>query len=230
MATSSNGKLSKAMLRVVEGTPSKKELRFTFNPTEYTVAKSTQWNRPTTKGAKSATKPDFQGAGPQTLQMEIFFDEYESGGNVTEKIATLFEWLTPTSNSLSKDQPQPPVLVFEWGVNAALKNFRGFLKSVSAKYTMFRGDGMPTRASANVSLEEVPQKTAKQNPSSGAIAGRSTHVLREGDSLASIAFAEYGNATLWRGLAAFNDIDDPLRLKPGARILVPTISEALRLA
>jgi nucleoid-associated protein YgaU len=229
MATPS-GKLAKAMLRVVDGAPSKKELRFTFNPTEYTVAKSAQWNRPTTKGAKSATKPDFQGVNPQTLQMEIFFDEYESGGNVTEKVATLLEWLVPTASSFSKDQPQPPVLVFEWGVNDALKNFRGFLKSVSAKYTMFRTDGQPTRASANVSLEEVPHDAAKTNPTSGAIAGRSTHVLREGDSLASIAYAEYGNATLWRGLAAFNDIDDPLRLKPGSRILVPTISEALRLA
>lgn len=230
MAIPSSGKLSKAMLRVVEGTPTRKELTFSFNPTEYTVAKSAQWNRPTTGGAKSATKPAFQGVNPQTLQMEIFFDEYEAGGSVAEKVATLFEWLKPTLSSVNKTQPQPPVLVFEWGVNAALKDFRGFLKSVTAKYTMFRGDGQPTRASANVSLEEVPNDPSKTNPSSGALASRSTHVLREGDSLASIAFTEYGNATLWRGLAAFNDIDDPLRLKPGRRILVPTLSEALRLA
>ncbi|MEZ0241048.1 MAG: peptidase M23 [Chloroflexota bacterium] len=225
-----NGKLSKAILRVVEGTPSVKELRFTFNPTEYTITKSAQWNRPTTGGAKSATTPAFQGANPQTLQMEIFFDEYEAGGNVTAKVATLLEWLKPTLSSVNQTQPQPPILAFEWGVNDALKNFRGFLKSVTAKYTMFRGDGLPTRASANVSLEEVPLDAGKQNPTSGAIAGRSTHVLHEGDTLASIAYAEYGNAALWRGLAAFNDIDDPLRLKPGARILVPTMAEALRLA
>jgi nucleoid-associated protein YgaU len=225
-----SGKLSKALLRVVDGSPSVKELRFTFNPTEYTIAKTAQWNRPTTAGAKSATKPNFQGANPQTLQMEIFFDEYESGGNVTAKVATLFEWLKPTKLSFNQKTPEPPLLAFEWGVNDALKNFRGFLKSVSAKYTMFRGDGLPTRASANVTLEEVPLDDAKQNPTSGAIAGRSARVMHEGDSLASVAYAEYGDATLWRSLAAFNDIDDPLRLKPGARILVPTISEALRLA
>ena len=28
-----------------------KELRFSFNPSEYTVAKTATWNRPTTKGA-----------------------------------------------------------------------------------------------------------------------------------------------------------------------------------
>jgi len=229
-AAGPSGKLSKAILRVVDGTPSVKELRFTFNPTEYTIAKSAQWNRPTTAGAKSATKPDFQGVNPQTLQMEIFFDEYEAGGNVTAKVATLFEWLKPTELSFNQEQPQPPILAFEWGVNDALKNFRGFLKSVSAKYTMFRGDGLPTRASANVSLEEVPLDAGKQNPTSGAIAGRSARVMHDGDTLASIAYAEYGNAGLWRGLAAFNDIDDPLRLKPGAQILVPTMSEALRLA
>ena len=33
-----------------------------------------------------------------------------------------------------------------------------------------------------------------------------------GDTLASIAYAEYGDPTMWRPLAAFNGIDDPLRL------------------
>ena len=51
-----------------------------------------------------------------------------------------------------------------------------------------------------------------------------------GDSLHAVAFREYGDPNLWRGVAAFNGIDDPLRVAPGTRILVPTADEARRLA
>ena len=46
-----------------------------------------------------------------------------------------------------------------------------------------------------------------------------------GDSLASVAFAEYGDPTAWRALAAFNDIDDPLRVPTGSLLLLPTPEE-----
>jgi nucleoid-associated protein YgaU len=45
-----------------------------------------------------------------------------------------------------------------------------------------------------------------------------------------VAYHEYGDASLWRGIAAFNEIDDPLRVAAGTRILVPTADEARRLA
>jgi nucleoid-associated protein YgaU len=55
-------------------------------------------------------------------------------------------------------------------------------------------------------------------------------VLDAADSLAAVAYREYGNAALWRGIAAFNEIDDPLRVAAGTRILVPSRGEAMRLA
>ena len=55
-------------------------------------------------------------------------------------------------------------------------------------------------------------------------------MLIEGESLHSIAYAEYGLASYWRALAAFNGIDDPMRLRPGVRILLPTAEEAANLA
>ncbi len=224
------GKPTKARLRVVQGEVPVKELTFTFNPAEYTIAKSSSWNRPTTSGAKSSTKPQFQGANAQTLAMEIFFDEFEAGGEVSSKVTSLLDWIKPTADSVKKKHPEPPILSFEWGDNQALSNFRAYLKSVSAKYTMFRSDGTPSRASATITLEEVPVDPKKQNPTSGAIHGRATHVLREGETLAGIAYAEYGDASLWRGVAAFHEIDDPARLVPGIRLLVPSLDEALRLA
>ena len=52
----------------------------------------------------------------------------------------------------------------------------------------------------------------------------------EGDSLASVAFHEYGNPTMWRALAEANGIDDPLRVRPGTRLLVPRPDEAVQMS
>jgi hypothetical protein len=207
------------------------ELLFDFNPGEYTIAKSSTWNRPQMKGGKQTGKPEFAGANAQTVQMEMLFDEWMSGeGGVAKSIATLIEWVKPTDDSVKKKKPQPPIVMFEWGDNPAVTSFRGYVKQVQAKFLLFDGSGTPLRATANVTLEEVPIPPKKQNPTSGAIHGRRTHVVVSGDSLASIAWREYEDPTLWRGLAAFNDIDDPLRVRPGATILLPTADEARRLS
>jgi hypothetical protein len=221
-----------ATLRVVEGqVTGPTELLFDFNPGEYTIAKSSTWNRPQMKGGKQTGKPEFAGANAQTVQMEMLFDEWMSGeGGVAKSIATLIEWVKPTDDSVKKKKPQPPIVMFEWGDNPAVTSFRGYVKQVQAKFLLFDGSGTPLRGTANVTLEEVPIPPKKQNPTSGAIHGRRTHVVVSGDSLASIAWREYEDPTLWRGLAAFNDIDDPLRVRPGATILLPTADEARRLS
>ncbi len=230
MALPGSAGLSKATLRVVAGTPSRTELRFLYNPTEYTVTKGATWNRPQSTGAKSATKPQFGGTNPQTVQMEIFFDAFETGGgSIGEDVATLLEWTKPTAQSVQQKKPEPPILTLDWGRNKALAEFHGYLKSVSAKYTMFDGSGNPLRVSANVTLEEVPNDPSGQNPTSGSREGRGRHVLTEGETLQSIAWGEYHDATLWRALAAFNGLDDPMRVPIGTTILIPTLTEATRL-
>ena len=221
---------TKAALRVVAGETTRKELRFLFNPTDYTVAKGATWNRPQSSGAKSATKPQFGGTNPQTVQMEIFFDDWEGRkGKIADDVATLLEWTKPTSASVQKKKPEPPILAFEWGTNKALAGFRGYLKTVTAKYTLFDMKGMPLRVTANITLEEVPTDPGKTNPTSGGRTGYRSHTLQQGETLHSLAYREYGDATLWRAVAAFNGIDDPLRVRDGTTVLVPDISEASRM-
>lgn len=230
MADNGAGGLSKATLRVDVGETSRTELRFLYNPTEYTVTKGATWNRPQTRGAKSAGRPEFGGTNPQTVQMEVFFDDWEAReGTIADDIAALLEWTKPTAPSVQRRRPEPPILVFEWGENPALTSFRGYLKTVTAKYTLFDDQGKALRATANITLEEVPTEAAKQNPTSGGRHGYRSHVMQEGDSLHSVAYREYGDAGLWRALALYNDLDDPLRVPVGARLLVPEVTEASRL-
>jgi hypothetical protein len=232
MAMSMSGMtLPKASLAVVDGVGVPPFLLFRYNPTEYTVTKSARWNRPPTRAAESSTPPEFTGSNPTVIGMEIFFDAFEEpAGDVSREVDTLLTWTRPTPVSIARGLAQPPLLRFVWGMNPVLQGFQGYLKSVQARYTMFRRDGTPIRATATISLEEVTPEVLGQNPTSGAREGRRAHVLAEGESLHSIAYREYGKAALWRGLAAFNDLDDPMRIPPGTELLIPTTAEALRLS
>ena len=219
--------MSNTKASLVEANGSK-ELKFRFNPKEYSIQKSATWNRPTNKSAKSSSKPEFGGVQPQSLSMELFFDDWENpDADLLDDVKTLLGWLKPTEESINKKKPQPQILKLQWGSNHSLSEFKGFLKSVSVKYTMFKPDGKPVRATANIALEEVPEEPKPTNPTSGSLAGRRTYVVGAGDSLHSVAYAEYGDPGLWRALAVFNGIDDPLRIAPGARLLLPSADEAL---
>ena len=46
-------------------------------------------------------------------------------------------------------------------------------------------------------------------------------VVKRGQSLATIAAAEYGDSRAWRIIADANGIDNPLDLVPGSRLLLP---------
>jgi len=228
---SMSNSLEKAMLIVVDGAGVPPMLRFSFNPEQYTIEKSAQWTRPKAPGAESTPEPDYTSTNPATVSMEIFFDASDDTlGDVSLEVETLFSWTRPTPVSRITGSPQPPLVMFQWGVNAALVGFRGFLKSVSARYTLFEADGTPIRATCNIAIEEVPLDVFRQNPTSGTKPGMRVHVLTEGETLHSVAWAEYRQARFWRGLAAFNGIDDPLRMDPGTTLLLPTPREAARLS
>jgi hypothetical protein len=207
--------LQKAFIALKDGS---EQIQCAFNPKEYTITKSATWHKTPAKGAKSAPKPEFVGANPRSMSMELFFDGWEGGLDVAKSVDTLLEWTSPTKKSLADNKPNPPIVVFHWGNTAY---FDAYVKQVSAKYTLFKPDGTPLRATVNVGFEEVPADPPKTNPSSGGVAGKRTHVVSGADTLHSIAHAEYGDAALWRGLAAANEIDDPLRIHVGTKLLVP---------
>jgi len=49
------------------------------------------------------------------------------------------------------------------------------------------------------------------------------HTVADGDSLPSVAYANYGDATRWRTIAEANGIDDPLRLRRGHQLSIPSL-------
>lgn len=209
-----------AVIRADDGTT----LTCAFNPTDYTISTGATWRSTQTTAAPKAPKAEFVGTKGRTLGMKLLFDSWMDV-DVSEAVNTLVGWTNPTSQSLSQNRPNPAVLTFAWG---PAEFFDAYLSSVSAQYTLFHSDGTPLRATVTVSLVEVPNEPASQNPTSGSLPGTRTALVTEGETLHSIAYREYGNAGLWRALARANRIDDPLRVALGSTLMVPPREEAVR--
>jgi hypothetical protein len=228
-------KLEKAKLVVPEdiSVEGPRELKFKFNPKDYTIARSVTVEHPNTPtGGATTHHAEYRSTGAATLNTVFFFDAFEElAGDVSEDVNTILSWTQPTESSIRDERPSPPEVKFEWGANPFLRTFRGFLTSVSAQYTMFRKNGTPIQARVTVTITDVWNWAIPgQNPTSRSLNARKTYRLVDGDTLASVAFREWGRATWWRALATFNDIDDPLRVAAGTILLIPSAAEAQGLA
>ena len=94
---------------------------------------------------------------------------------------------------------------------------------LDVSFTYFSSEGLPLRASVNMSLEqyEPDANWGPQNPTSGTPKPNRTHQVQVGDSLDRIAARYYGDSTQWRAIASANGIADPLALRPGRLLAIP---------
>lgn len=226
------GSLAKAYLELMERSgsgatattkPTGRKIEFQFNPTDLEISKSARWHEKATK-VGNAPPPEYEGPQAAELTVKMFLDTSgQRSGDVSKDVDRLFTMVVPTASSTRRGSPLPPFVIFGWGRKIHL---RAYVTSVSASYTLFRGDGTPIRATCTVRLKELPRDFLKQNPTSGGIQTHDSVELVDGDSLASVAYRAYGNPHLWRTIAEANGIDDPMRVAPGTRLLVPTVIDA----
>jgi hypothetical protein len=117
----------------------------------------------------------------------------------------------------------PKFVTFSWG---STKLPKGAPMSISIQYAMFHPNGEPMRAFVDLELAQAePTSPAgqAQNPTTRGTAGLRTHIVQDGDSLHSVAYDAYGDATRWRAIAEANGIDDPLRVPRGTSLNVPRL-------
>jgi hypothetical protein len=211
--------LTKATIRNLD---SQEVITALFNPTEYTIAKECNWETKSIVG-KDVPSSTFKGSGGRSLKLDLFFDVLEkSGGNVRDEIDKLFA-LTLTKDRKSsgkKKVSRPPFCLFQWGGNW---QFTAYVASLSVRYTLFREDGIPVRATASVTFKEADDQASQKgtNPTSHALPGYRHREVRLHDTLALIAYEEYQDAAEWRRIALANGIDNPLGLAPGRVLAIP---------
>jgi nucleoid-associated protein YgaU len=71
---------------------------------------------------------------------------------------------------------------------------------------------------------ESVQRQRKRNPRrSGSPLEPRRHLVRRGDSLPSLAAAEYGDPARWRPIALANGLVNPRLLEPGTELVIPPL-------
>jgi nucleoid-associated protein YgaU len=192
---------------------------FPFNPEQYTINKESTWHSTAQPAAPEGGTSNFGGVRAPTVQVKILLDAFAVPPTPPEPyIEILQQAMAPSAVSRMAGDAQAPTVMFGWGTNIVME--QAYIKSMSVTYKRFML-GNPVRAEVTVGLEAVPIAVPGQNPTSGALATRRTHTVVQGDTLASVAFAEYRDPTKWRALAEANDIDDPMSLPVGMVLLVP---------
>jgi nucleoid-associated protein YgaU len=186
-----------------------------FNPPEYQLQKTNQFADIRIPGLGSSLLQFVQGSA-QTLTMDLFFDTTGIGQDVR-----LFTGPVVDFTALNPDTHAPPRLVFLWGSLI----FPCVLESVTQKFDYFNTIGQPLRATLSVSLKQydvlddllasIPLQSADRTK---------RHVFVQGETLQSVAAAEYGDARQWRPIAEASGIDNPLTIRPGRALTVPVLT------
>jgi hypothetical protein len=207
-----------------------------FNPTQYTFVKANTWRSQSLTGSDVPTL-NFMGGGPMVMQFELFFDTYApdepdttkrnqiAGQDVRTYTEVLLNLMKIDPSLASNDKAKagrPPICSFHWG---NYWSFKGVITDVTLSFTLFTNEGKPVRARATVSLQQVEQEGTypRQNPTSGGAGTRPSHVVGPDETLDLIAYQEYGDSTLWRHLARANRLENPRTLRPGQRLIVPSL-------
>jgi nucleoid-associated protein YgaU len=196
-----------------------------FNPPEYTIAKAAQIAEIAIPGIDAPILQFVRGQ-TRTLALELFFDTTRQG--VTESAVVDVRSMTDTVAELGRIQPNthaPPRIRFVWGQGLS---FRAIVDNVQQKFTLFSPSGVPVRATLTMSFKEyqtLEEQLKALNLQSSDHTKR--RVIRRRDTLARIAFEEYGDATQWTLIADHPDnravVGDLRRLPVGVELAIPAI-------
>ena len=203
-----------------ENVKSNRNVESMFNPNKLTVNRTVQWD---SQNVAKRDNPELHhtGAQPSALNVELFFDTYDSPQKQKTSVRTYTDKLLNLA-AVDGAKHRPPICQLSWGNPHAF--FQGDLEQLQLQFTLFMEDGIPVRATATCTFKSWKSSLRDlqdQNLMSADVA--KVWTVKRGQTLASIATHEYGDPRMWRPIADANGIDDPLVLHPGALLLLPAV-------
>ena len=201
-----------------------------FNPTEYSISKANEWKYDKVTG-NSLPKAQFGGGNPRELSLTLLLDASLLGkdAHVRDLTNELFKMMEVKEGQTAGDPAAvPPFVTFRWGKETT---FKSVCTQLTVAYKLFRPNGDPIRADVKMTLKQADTAgtassngaNAGGNPTTRANAGHGVHTVKDGDSLPSIAYQAYGDATVWRAIADVNGIENPLHLRRGRPLSLPKL-------
>lgn len=212
------------------------DFRVPYNPTELSFDKQMQFAEITIPGLDAPLQQFVRGQA-EKLSIELFFDSTEQGTglgatSVTAKTDKVFQLAR-----IDPDLHAPPIVTFQWNhhfpgdsLDSFLgpqrrNSFTGVIESIRQKFTLFSPEGIPLRATVNLTLREyrtLDEQLAQLNLQSPD--RTRSHTLRGGETLAAVAAEEWNLPDQWRRIADANGLEDPRRLRVGTFLTIPVIT------
>jgi nucleoid-associated protein YgaU len=201
-----------------------RSLKVPFNPGEYSISKSVSWETAGSEKDRRFNAPGstFGGGGPRQLSLKLFFDVTEPiDGRAIDDVRIETSKLAELTR-IERDLGRPPVVQVTWGQAPIGSDFpfTGVVSSLTQTFVLFTSEGKPVRANVDVTLVEFLKPELDQRETDPEM---TTHRVKRGDSLASIAAALYGDPSQWRLIAEANRLDDPRALEIGSSLSIPEL-------
>lgn len=183
-----------------------------FNPEEYEVTSSASYD------SKNFGELQYHLTELEDFTVSLFFDSYESGLDIRDQTSKIANLTLPTVSGTSTKRP--PVCHFSWGGFT----YRGMVKTVKQKFTMFLNTGIPVRAELEVTFTSFMTDDDK-NKYTGKEACLKYWYVRGNDRLDLIASSAMNDPKYWKVIATANDIADPYNFPAsediGRRLIIP---------
>ena len=220
---------------------------FSINPSKITISKTVnQATRgagpggPTT-GSSGSTLPSLQQSEPKKIKLTNLYIDSAMCKVIADM---MYGWMTPwggpiqqaiktavaTASGRVNLDYNTPTLIFQWGPPILGFVMQCKLTQITMDFTRFSPLGTPTRLFiSSMELYEVWDISifALTNPTSGGKPGRASHMVTDGETLPHLSKRQYGQPQYWRALAESNDIDDPLRVRAGDTVYLPSVEEVV---
>jgi len=202
-------------------------IQASFNPERYTVTKGVQFAEIGIPGLDAPVLQFVRGQN-EKISMELFFDTTDKGmidpvTDVRTASGQVYQLLKVNGNTHA-----PPRVTLNWGNDYQLTSYGAgvrpwlVLESVSEEFSLFSPNGIPLRAKLNVTFREAwtieEQLLATPRHSSDRTSVRQ---VQRGQTLAYIAYLEYGDPAQWRLIADANNLENPRVLTPGTTLTIP---------
>ncbi len=199
-----------------------------FNPSDFTINRQINYVQHKVPGLDRPVLQFISGEA-ETMSFSLLFDTYSGGLGTAQPsvlastaavdalkvdVRTFTEPLMKLA-AVDSDTHAPNLVEFVWGSIS----FKGYIQSISQRFTMFNMFGTPVRATVDISLiSDKKDNNVRNSPDR-----TKSRTVTEGDRLYNFAYAEYGDCGEWRRIADANGIINPRRLTSGEQIVIPPI-------
>jgi hypothetical protein len=199
-----------------------------MNPESYKRILKVDWTPIPDINAADA-KPTYKGVGGETLTMKLIFDTtglvpspLGSDTMPANGVVDLLEPLISMMARVGHHQTEPNFLQLSWAQLQA----RCVLRSMDITYKLFRPDGTPIRAEADLTFDVFGNPlSVGRMAASQAKATSKLVIMGAGDNLPSLCKKIYKDSNLYLDVARYNAIFSFRNLKSGTALIFPPKEE-----